>query len=65
MQRQKNQTVCIVCCILLFYFYSTYHSMSLSEALTTTAINTVSEFACRSATGNCKWRTCPWSLHGG
>ena len=26
---------------------------------------TLSEFTCRSATGNCKWRTCPRSLHGG
>jgi len=32
--------------------------MSLSEALSTTAIDTVSEFTRRSATGNCKWRTC-------
>jgi len=36
--------------------------MSLSEALTTTANDTVSEFTRRSATGNCKWRTCPSSL---
>ena len=33
--------------------------------LPTTAIDAVSEFTCRSATGNCKWRTCPGSLHGG
>jgi len=39
--------------------------MSLSEALPTTAIDTVSEFTRRSATGNGKWRTCPISLRGG
>jgi len=38
--------------------------MSLSEALPTTAIDTLSEFTRRSATGNCKWKTCPRSLHG-
>jgi len=37
--------------------------MSLSEALPTTAVDTVSEFTHRSATGNCKWRTCAtWRL---
>ena len=44
--------------------YSTSHSMSLSETFPTTAIDTVSEFTRRSATGNCKWRTCPRSLRG-
>jgi len=39
--------------------------MSLSEALPTTAIDTASEFTCPSATGNCKWRTCPKSIHSG
>jgi len=39
--------------------------MSLSKALPTTAIGIVSEFIRRSATGNCKWRTCPRSLCGG
>jgi len=39
--------------------------MSLSEALPTRAIDTVSEFTRGSATGNCKWRTCPKSLRGG
>ena len=46
-------------CIVFIHFYSASHSMSLSEALQTTAINTVLEFIRRSATGNCKWRTCP------
>jgi len=39
--------------------------MSLSEVLPTTAIDCVLEFSPRSATGNCKRRTWPWSLHGG
>jgi len=34
----------IKCCIVLIHFYSASHSMSLSEALPTTAIDTVSEF---------------------
>jgi len=38
--------------------------MSLSEALATTAIDTMSEFTRQIATGNCKWRTCPRSLRG-
>jgi len=28
-------------------------------------IDTVSELTRRSAKGNCEWRTCPRSLHGG
>jgi len=52
-------------CIVFVHFYSASHSMSLSEALPTTAIDTVSQFIRRSATGNCKWRTCPRSLRGG
>src|SRR6218665_2601401 len=36
-----------------------------SEVLPTTANDTVSEFTCRNATGNCKLRTCPRSLRGG
>jgi len=36
--------------------------MSLSEALPTTSVDTVSEFTCWSTTGKCKWRTCPRSL---
>src|SRR6218665_3301005 len=51
-------------CIVFIHFYSASHSMSLSEALPTTAIDAVSEFTRRSATGNCKRRTCPRSLHG-
>ena len=40
--------------IVFIHFYSASHSMSLSEALPTTAIDTVSEFTRRSATGYCK-----------
>jgi len=39
--------------------------MSLSEVFPTTAIDTVSEFTCQSATGNCEWRTCQRFLRGG
>src|SRR6218665_171633 len=35
-------------CIVFIHFYSASHSTSLSEALPTTAIDTVSEFTCRS-----------------
>jgi len=52
-------------CIVFIHFYSASHNMSLSEALPTTAIDTVSEFTHRIPTGNCKWRTCPRSLRGG
>jgi len=52
-------------CIVFIHFYSASRSLSFSEAFTATAIDTVSEFARRSATGNCKWRTCPRSLRGG
>src|SRR6218665_3991259 len=41
-------------CIVFIHFYSASHSMSLSEALPTIAIDTVSEFTRRNATGNCK-----------
>jgi len=51
--------------IVLNHFYSASHSMSLSEAVPTTAIDIVSEFTRRHATGNCKWRTFPRSLRGG
>ena len=51
-------------CIVFIHFYSASHSMSLSEALPSTEIDTVSEFTRRSATGNCKWRTCPRFLRG-
>src|SRR6218665_1778197 len=37
-------------CIVFIHFYSAYHSLSLSEMLPTTAIDTVSEFTCRSTT---------------
>jgi len=40
--------------------------MNFSEALPTTTIDSVSQFFTRrSATGNCKWRSCPRSLRGG
>ena len=38
-------------CIVFIHFYSASHSMSLSEAFPTTAIDTVSEFTRRSTTG--------------
>jgi len=41
-------------CIVFIHFYSASHSLSLSEALPTTAIDTVSEFTRRSATDNCR-----------
>src|SRR6218665_3287495 len=41
-------------CIVFIHFYSASHNLSLSEALPTTAIDTVSEFTRRSATGNCR-----------
>src|SRR6218665_731927 len=40
-------------CIVFIHFYSASHSMILSEALPTTAIDTVLEFTRRSPTGNC------------
>ena len=40
-------------CIVFIHFYSASHSLSLSEALPTTAIDTVLEFTRQSATGNC------------
>src|SRR6218665_645267 len=43
----------VLYCIVFIHFYSASHSLSLSEALPTTAIATVSEFTRRSATGNC------------
>jgi len=39
----------ILCCIVFIHFYSASHSLSLSEVLPTTAIDTVSEFTPRSA----------------
>ena len=48
--------------IVLIHFYSASHSTGLSEVLPITTTDTVSEFTRRSATGNCKWRTCPRSL---
>ena len=40
--------------IVFIHFYSASHSLNLSEALPTTAIDTESEFTRRSATGNCR-----------
>ena len=52
--------------IIFIHLYSASNSMSLSEALQTTANDTVSEFTCRSCTAySCKWRTYPRSLRGG
>jgi len=52
-------------CIVFIHFDSASHGTNLSEALPTTATDTVSEFTRRSATGNCKGRTCPRFLRGG
>jgi len=52
-----NAVRCNTTFIVLFvfiHFYGASHSMSLSEALPTTANDTVSEFTRRSAKGNCK-----------
>jgi len=43
-----------ISCIVFIHFYSAPHSMSLSAALPTTAIDTVSELTRQSATGNSK-----------
>jgi len=45
---------CNIDCTVFIHFYSASHSMSFSEALPTAAIDTVSEFTRRRATGNCK-----------
>src|SRR6218665_2027110 len=46
------------------YFFSASLNplLGYSEALSNTAIDTVSKFTRRSATCNCKWRTCPRSM---
>jgi len=54
----------VLYCIVLVHFYSASQCMSLSEVLPTTAIDTVSELTRQSATGSCKWRTCPRFLRG-
>ena len=61
-----HAVVCVqlLYCIVFIHFYSSSHSLSFLEALPTTAIDTVSEFTRRSATGNCKWRTSPRSIRG-
>jgi len=45
-------------CIAFIHFYSASHSMSLSETCQIPAIDPMSKITRRSATGNCKWRTC-------
>jgi len=50
---------CVRACIVFIHLYSASHNTSLSEELLTTTIDTESEFTRRSATGHCKWRTCP------
>jgi len=47
------------------YFYSASSSPLLLRGAPDYSIDTVSKLTRRSATGNCKWRTCPRSLHGG
>ena len=56
---------CSYSVLYFIHFYSASHSTNLSEALPTTAIDTVSEFTWRSATCNCEQSSCPRSLHGG
>ena len=46
-------------------FYSTSSSPLLLRSTPDYSIDTLSELTCRNATWNCKWRTCPRSLHGG
>ena len=57
----------VVVFFVFIHFYCASHRRRFSEALSTihVAIDTVSEFTRRSATGNCTWRTCSRSLHGG
>src|SRR6218665_3622167 len=52
--RARTRTCIVSYCIVFIHFFSASHSLSLSEALPTTAIDTVSEFTRRSATGNCR-----------
>ena len=47
------------------YFYSTSSSPLLLRCAPDYSIGTVSEITSRCATGNCEWRTCPRSIHGG
>jgi len=47
------------------YFYSASSSPLLLRGAPDYSIDTVSELTRRSATGNCEWRICPRSLHGG
>ena len=55
-----------ICCFA--FIHSGYlYSASSSRLLLRGAPNTLRILwvSCRSATGNCEWRTCPRSLHGG
>jgi len=47
------------------YFYSASSSLLLLRGAPNYSIDTVSALTRRIATGNCKWITCPRSLHGG
>jgi len=47
------------------YFYSASSCPLLIKGAPDYSIYTVLELRCRSATGNCEWRTCPRSLRGG
>ena len=47
------------------YFHSASSSPLLLRGAPYYSTDTASEITRRSATGNCEWRTCPRSLHGG
>ena len=47
------------------YFYSASSSPLLLRGASDYSIDTVLELTRQSATGNCEWRTCSRSLHGG
>ena len=48
-----------------WYFYSASAGPLLLRGAPNHSIETVSELTCRSAAGNCEWRTCSRSLRGG
>ena len=47
------------------YFYRASSNPLLLRGTPDYSIDTVSELTCRSATGNCEWRTCPRSQRDG
>ena len=47
------------------YFYVASSSPLLLRGTPDHSTNTVLELTCQSTTGNCEWRTCPRTLHGG